>query len=309
MNSKPPLYLPKSPGESRSIVDADERADSRLAKILGVSVREAQRVLKSRSLLIDGVWRTLKKGDRLSVTATIEVPDYQSPGKQRPIANKEALPPILTKGNGWIAVDKPAGTPVHPLNPGEKDTLLNGLISAYPDLSGVGESGLRSGVVHRLDVGTSGAIIFATVESVYRKLRSSFSQHRVEKYYFAVVEGFPKPNGEIELPLYVAQHSPARVRVAPKTSTRRTWPCDLSWRVIRRSGKHSLVEVRIWTGFLHQIRVGLSHMGFPVIGDPIYGKGKLPDRLMLHSGRIRLEEEGIDVQSPYPETWPNLKPK
>ena len=61
-------------------------------------MREAQRVLKSRSLLINGVWRTLKKGDRLSVKATIEVPDYQSPGKQRPIANKKALPLILAKG-------------------------------------------------------------------------------------------------------------------------------------------------------------------------------------------------------------------
>lgn len=303
MSPKLPSYLHKSMGESRSIVDADERADSRLAKALGISVREAQRVLRSRSLLIDGVWRTLKKGDRLSIKASVEVPGYQAPVMRKPIPNPEALPLILAKGEGWIVVEKPAGVPVHPLKQEENGTLLNGLICSFPSLLGIGEAGLRSGVVHRLDVGTSGAIIFATNEVLYRKLRASFSRHRVEKYYFALVGGIPEPSGKILLPLYVAQHSPARVRVALPSSKRRTWPCDLSWRVVQRIGARALVEVRIRTGFLHQIRVGLSHLGCPVVGDSVYGEGKVSDRLMLHSGRIRLEEEGIDVSSPYPQSW------
>jgi 23S rRNA pseudouridine1911/1915/1917 synthase len=239
------------------------------------------------------------KGAPLTAGSRIEVTAFRPPAAQRPIPDPQVPLVILAEGDGWIAVEKPPGTPVHPLAEEERGTLLNALIARAPEILGVGEAGLRSGVVHRLDVETSGALLFATREDRWRKLREAFRRHRVYKRYRTIVVGELAGDEDLVLHLGVTRHRPARVRVRPTGApgSRRT---ALHWRAIQSRGGATLVEVEPVTGFLHQIRVALAHLGHPVLGDAIYGAGGVPDapRQMLHAAAIGYRE--IRVSSPDP---------
>src|SRR5262249_48742973 len=198
---------------------------------------------------------------------------------------------VLARGRGWLAVDKPPGQPVHPLLREEGGTLLNALVARHPELHGVGEGGLRSGVVHRLDVDTSGVVLFATEEEAWQRLRGAFRAHRVDKLYRALVAGRLAGEGAIEPALSVVRHRPARVAVVGGARTGAVGAprlAGLRWRSLAHGRAATLLEVRPRTGFLHQIRATLAHLGHPVCGDPIYGTpgdaSGVP-RQMLHAAR------------------------
>ena len=242
------------------------------------------------------------KGRPLAVGTRVEVAPFTAPESQVPIAEPETPLLILARGPGWVVVDKPAGVPVHPLDPAEKGTVLNALISRYPEMNGIGEAGLRCGVVHRLDVDTSGVLLFATDEQRFASLRGAFRRHRVHKTYRALVQGHLEGEGDLVLHLSVARHSPARVRVVEEDAPefgRKTRRTRLGWRALARLDAATLVEVQPVTGFLHQIRVSLAHLGHPVVGDAIYGgEGGDPARQMLHAAALRYGD--IDVRSEDP---------
>jgi 23S rRNA pseudouridine1911/1915/1917 synthase len=194
---------------------------------------------------------------------------------------------VLSEGDGWIAVEKPAGIAVHPLESGETGTLLNAVASRYPQIIGVGEGGLRSGVVHRLDVETSGVVLFGTNAKAWKAMREAFETHRAKKTYRAIVAGELRGSGREEMALIVAQHRPARVKVveADHPKARR---CDLTWRSIEKLKGATLVEIELGTGFLHQIRVMIAELGHPVVGDKIYGISAIDaPRQMLHASYVR----------------------
>jgi 23S rRNA pseudouridine1911/1915/1917 synthase len=209
---------------------------------------------------------------------------------------------VLAEGPGWVVVDKPAGVPVHPLHENEVDTVLNALIARFPAIHGVGEGGLRSGVAHRLDVDTSGALLFATEEDVWKRAREAFSEHTVEKRYRAIVAGSLEGEGSLEVGLVTARHRPARVRVVdPEEGARGARMSALHWRSLEVFEGATLLEVRPKTGHLHQIRVSLQHLGFPVLGDRTYGPARTPlevPRQMLHAAHLRWGP--VDVDSPDP---------
>jgi 23S rRNA pseudouridine1911/1915/1917 synthase len=209
---------------------------------------------------------------------------------------------ILARGPGWLAVDKPAGVPVHPLDPEELGTIANALVARHPEAVGVGEGGLRSGVVHRLDVDTSGVLLCATREAEWQRLRAAFRSRRVAKVYLALVRGRMARAGDAELRLVTARHRPARVRVAaPDESPRGARPVSMRWRPLAACDAATLVEVRPETGFLHQIRVVLAHFGFPILGDGAYADpatAAAAPRQMLHAARVAVDE--IDAVSPEP---------
>jgi 23S rRNA pseudouridine1911/1915/1917 synthase len=174
-------------------------------------------------------------------------------------------------------------------------------------VQGVGEGGLRSGVVHRLDVETSGVLLFALEESAWQRLRAAFREHRVEKVYRALVAGRVDAAGGAEVGLVLARHRPARVRVLSEEERRRSRGarvCVMSWRPLEHFAAATLLEVRPVTGFLHQIRAVLAQSGHPLLGDRTYAPAEVAaaaPRHMLHAAALRFEE--VAAESPEPEDF------
>jgi 23S rRNA pseudouridine1911/1915/1917 synthase len=294
--AEPPRILRVGPA------DAGARLDAFLAARLGISRKEARRLLAEGAVAVNG--RGVAggaKGDRLGEAACVAVAEFTPRDALRVPAEPEASLRILARGAGWLAVEKPAGVPVHPLRAGERGTLLGAVAARHPEIHGVGEGGLRSGVVHRLDVDTSGVVLFATTAPVWRELRESFTAHRIDKRYRAIVLGALAGGERVELDLVVARHRPARVRVVDAAAGGRR--AVLHWRVLERLGPASLVEVRLETGFLHQIRATFAHLGHPVAGDRAYGPAPEADptraaRQMLHAARLAWGSECVDCPDP-----------
>jgi 23S rRNA pseudouridine1911/1915/1917 synthase len=165
--------------------------------------------------------------------------------------------------------------------------------------------------VHRLDVDTSGALLVATAQPAWERLRRAFRAHEVEKVYRAIVVGRLEREGSVELPLVLARHRPARVRVLgpdeePRSRGARTG--SLSWRPLELYADATLLEVRPRTGFLHQIRASLAHLGHPVAGDRTYGAGRDArgaGRQMLHAASVSWRE--VRAESPDPADFAALR--
>ncbi len=283
--------------------EAGRRLDVFLAERLELSRAQARRLLSRGVVRVDGR-PAPAKGAALAAGARIEIAPFARPEQQRVRAEPERALEILAEGAGWLAIDKPAGVPVHPFAEEETGSVLNALIARRPELHGVGEGGLRSGVVHRLDVDTSGVLLLATRQSSWERLRRAFAEHEVEKVYRALVVGRVEEPGRVALPLVLARHRPARVRVVdaeelPRTRGARV--CELAWRPLEAHAEASLLEVRPVSGFLHQIRVTLAHLGFPVVGDPVYGARHDTTgapRQMLHAARLAWRD--VNAESPDP---------
>lgn len=279
------------------------RLDSFLARVLGISRANARRTLSSGAVSWRGRTADLSaKGAPLQEGDAVEVAAVVDPARAHPLADPDAQLSVLAEGEGWLAVDKPAGTPVHPLSPDETGTLLNLLAAREPGIVGVGEGGLRSGVVHRLDVNTSGVMLFATSEPSWQRLRAAFRSHQVEKVYWALASGRLEGQGELELQLAITQHRPARVRVVAPHDAKpgRGRPTRLRWRTLALGEEASLVEVRPATGFLHQIRASLAHLGHPLFGDLAYGGPEHPlaPRHLLHARELRWREVEAACEPP-----------
>ncbi len=303
---QPSAAPPGPPPASRSFrvsgADAGTRLDAFLAARLCVSRAEARRLLLGGGVSLDG--RPVgggQKGTPVAEGSRVAVGRFTPPAERRPRPEPDAPLGVLGRGPGWIAVDKPAGVPVHPFREEETGCMLNRLVAREPGVVGVGEDGLRSGVVHRLDVDTSGVLIFATEEACWRRLRRAFATAAVRKRYRAIVEGRLQGEGELELALVVAQHRPARVRVARAGEERRARTTRLAWRSLEAGSAASLVEVRPRTGFLHQIRASLAQLGHPVVGDAAYGASSDAPRQMLHAAEASWRD--VRASSPDPEDF------
>ena len=286
--------------------DAGSRLGAFIAKRLWLSLSQTNRLLESGAVTVNG--RTAKrtdKGHKLAAGQVIEITPFDRPGDERAIANDKLNIQVLAENEdeGWLVVNKPAGMPVHPLEPGETDTILNALIARYPHIHGVGEGALRSGVIHRLDVETTGTLLFATKQPAWDRLRKAFRKHKTTKLYRAIVHGKLRGKGSEKLHLVISQHKPAKVRVVASSEKDRPGVrhCDLTWRAVETFSHASLVEINLGTGFLHQIRATFAHLGHPLMGDQHYGgaaKRLDADRPMLHAMRLQFEE--IDVAAPLP---------
>lgn len=279
------------------------RLDVFLAERLELSRAQVRRLLARSAVQVAGrTARARDKGRALAAGEVVEVAAFRAPEHQRIPPEPDAPLLVLARGPGWLAVDKPAGVPVHPFEEEETGTVLGAVAARHPEVQGVGEGGLRSGVVHRLDVDTSGVLLVATEEAAWRRLREAFRRHRVEKTYRALVAGRVEVAGSADLALCLARHRPARVRVvdeAEAADARGVWRVRMSWVPLEVFANASLLEVRPVTGFLHQIRVVLAHAGHPLLGDRTYARGAVADaapRHMLHAARVAFEE--VRAESP-----------
>ena len=182
---------------------------------------------------------------------------------------------ILYEDRDIIVINKPAGLVVHPGAGNQKGTLVGALLHHCKALSGIGGA-LRPGIVHRLDKGTSGAMVVAKNDNAHTNLSAQFKARSVEKRYYALVYGMlPKDSDEIKT--QIGRHVSNRKKMSTKTRHGRM--AETHYKVIKRFGrKLTLVDIKLATGRTHQIRVHMSYLGHPLVGDDLYG-GKATKRL------------------------------
>lgn len=198
---------------------------------------------------------------------------------------------VLYSDDDILVVDKPSGMAVHPSPGFETGAMTDELVRRFPKMAGVG-SKERPGVVHRLDVETSGVMVFALSQRAYLKLRKSFEGHfEVKKTYLAVLHGAPKEKRGTLDTLIGRRADKKRMKVAePGGEGQRA---VTHWEVLSKHGGLALVEFRIDTGRTHQIRVHAAHLGHPVVGDRLYGVADRAPRLLLHA---------VQLEFPHPVT-------
>jgi 23S rRNA pseudouridine1911/1915/1917 synthase len=264
------------------------RLDVVLARELGVSRGWVRKLLDAGQVRLDG--RPAAKGTLLRAGDRIEVAEFARP-EAAPLPNPDLSVRVLLERAGWLAVDKPAGLAVHPLRPDETGTVLNALVARHPEIAGVGEGGLRSGVVHRLDPGTSGVLLFATTDDAWQAARRAFAEQRVEKRYLARVHGRFAEARELRIRL---ESRGDHVRVV--TEGGREAHSEI--RPLESADDQSLVEVRIRTGVRHQIRAALAYLGHPVIGDSRYGSPLVRPRHSLHASVLAIAD--FRAEAPLP---------
>ncbi len=199
---------------------------------------------------------------------------------------------VLYEDSEVIVVNKPANMVVHAGAGHHRGTLVNALLNRFGNLA-TASGAERPGIVHRLDRGTSGAIAVARTDAAHRALAAQFLSREIEKIYLALVHGrIEQPKGSINLS--VARDLHRRTRMTTRRRGGRVAHTD--WRVLARLGDFTLLEVQLHSGRTHQIRVHMSAIGHPIVGDSVYGAPREPlmdgrplpalNRPFLHSARI-----------------------
>ncbi len=184
--------------------------------------------------------------------------------------NKNVKLDIVFQDKNIIAIDKPAGIMMHPGFKNETDTLVNGLIAKFPEIKNVGEDPMRPGIVHRLDKDTSGIIVVARNQKTFESLKDKFKNREISKKYLALVYGHINPEvGTIEKPIARASDYKKQVIASRKTRTK-VRPAITKYKVLKKYKDFDLVEVTPMTGRMHQIRVHLTSIEHPIIGDKKY---------------------------------------
>jgi 23S rRNA pseudouridine1911/1915/1917 synthase len=274
------------------VVGSDEagvRIDRYLAGVLaGQSRSQIQRLIKEGKVRVGEQPVRSNRLVHAGETIVVEIPEPVTAS-----LDGEALDlNIVYQDSDVVVVDKPAGMVVHPAAGHAQGTLVNALLHQVTDLSGIGGE-LRPGIVHRLDRGTSGLMVIAKNDKAHAELARQFHDREVEKEYVALVWGLVQAGRRIDLPIgrdpADRKKMSARARRARSAATRIT-------KALHLPGV-SLLHVAISTGRTHQIRVHLSEIGHPIVGDAVYGgvrrrmAGTLRpvlglDRPFLHAGRL-----------------------
>jgi len=216
----------------------------------------------------------LDAGDRVKVVIPPPPPSPLSP---------EAIPlKILYEDNDVLVIDKPAGLTTHPAPGHPSHTLLNAVLSHFPQLAEISDS-LRPGIVHRLDKDTSGVMLIAKNSVAQANLIDQFKARSVKKSYLVLVKGRLTPErGAIEAPIGRDSHDRKRMAVVAKGREART-----EYKVIKYIDSYTLLEVKPETGRTHQIRVHFAAIGYPVAGDAVYGvKSPYLSRQFIHAYRL-----------------------
>lgn len=292
--------------ESRSLPVPDglegARVDAALAKMLGFSRTFAADVAAAGGVRLDGV--TLDKSDRLRGGAWLEVEWSPKEGpKIVPIAVPELG--IVYDDDDIVVVDKPTGVAAHPSLGWEGPTVVGALAAAGFRIATTGAPE-RQGVVHRLDVGTSGLMVVAKSEQAYSALKRAFKERTVEKIYHAVVQGHPDPlSGTIDAPIGRHPNHSWKFAVTPDGK-----PSVTHYETLEAFPGASLLEIHLETGRTHQIRVHMAAHRHPCVGDPLYGADPtLSARLGLTRQWLHAHELGfahpttgdwVQFESPYP---------
>ncbi len=275
-----------------------ELSRSRLAKLIESGhVKLNDRVCKSKKVLVN-------PGDRLSITVPAPEPQDLKP---------EAIPlDILYEDEHLIIVNKSANLVVHPAPGHPTGTLVHALLFHCQNLAGIGGVE-RPGIVHRLDKDTTGAIVVAKNDLAHQNLQAQLKAKTARREYLGIVHGSLKEeSGSIDLPIGRDRIDRKKMAVIPLEKGGRQ--ALTYWQTVERLGNYTLVEFRLDTGRTHQIRVHSSHIGHPIVGDPIYSSaGSVGVNLCgqaLHARKLTLKHpvsgEEIEAIAPLPDEFNKL---
>lgn len=274
------------------------RLDVALASHLeDVSRAQVKKWIEQGLVLVDGAEarasRLCREGEAVEVRVPEPVPATPEP---------EEIPlTILYEDPHLVVVDKPAWMVVHPSPGHPKGTLVNALLAHCRDLSGIGGVE-RPGIVHRLDIGTTGVIVVAKNDRAHRHLAEQFQARRVKKHYIGIVHGsIPE---DLAIDRAIGRDPIHRTKISSRS--RRAKPALSEIRRLESLPRSSLIEIRIHTGRTHQIRVHLSEVGFPLVGDKDYGAPHNPPTGMSQSEfqplkdfpRPALHAQSLELQHP-----------
>ncbi len=270
---------------------AGERLDRVVAIVLDVSRSVAAAVIDAGGAVVDGDVCISGKL-RLTEGQEVAVDPGAVPEESLPQPDPSVTFKVVHEDEAVVVVDKPAGLVVHPGAGNPDGTLVNGLLARFPDLVGLGRQELgtahRPGIVHRLDAGSSGLLVVARTQRAADALIEQFAAHTATRVYVALVWGYPgAPHGVIDAPIGRSRQDPLKTAVVADGRPSRT-----EYRVLDRFDRPAelaLLECRLETGRTHQIRVHLSSINHPLVGDPVYGqrRPKLQvERPFLHAAEL-----------------------
>ena len=246
--------------------DIGKRIDSYIATNTELSRTNIQRLIEERKILVNlkNTKVSYKVQENDEITIEEEKPNETSLKAQNiPIQ-------VLYEDNDIIVVNKPKGMVVHPANGNPDGTLVNAIMAICKDsLSGIGGE-IRPGIVHRIDKDTSGVLIIAKNDKAHINLSEQIKNHEVEKTYIALVRGLVKEN-EATINMPIGRSTKDRKKMAVRKDGKNA---ITHFKVLERFDNYTLLEIKIETGRTHQIRVHLSEIGYPIIGDEVYSNGK-----------------------------------
>ncbi len=295
---------------------AGERVDAGLARLLGVSRTRVAELAAAGAVLLDG--EVVGKSDRLRAGAWLEVDVAALDGPAVQASPPEPVPGmrVVHEDPDLIVVDKPVGVAAH-ASPGWTGPTVVGALAAAGYTVAAAGAAERQGIVHRLDVGTSGLMVVAKSDRAYSALKRAFKERTVEKVYHAVVQGHPEPTtGTVDAP--IGRHPKADHKFAVTAAGK---PSVTHYEVLEMVPAASMVEVHLETGRTHQIRVHMAALRHPCVGDLTYGADPvLAERLglrrqWLHAVRLGFEHPATGrpfaVTTDYPEdlrvAWDRLR--
>lgn len=265
---------------------AGERVDRYLSAVIADKSRAFwQKLLKDGRVLVNG--KTVKANYVLS--GGDEIWTVLPEAEDLLAVEPEDIPlDIVFEDSDIIVVNKPRGMVVHPAVGNYHGTLVNALLAHCKDLSGI-NGVLRPGIVHRIDKETTGLIVAAKNDKAHRGLVEEWHTEAVSRRYFALLHGnMPEPAGTIEAPIGRHPKDRKKMTVLPEGGRRAV----THYRVVERLGRYTLVECKLETGRTHQIRVHMKYLGYPLVGDVVYGpKGKSAAAvgMLLHSAKLDLQ--------------------
>jgi 23S rRNA pseudouridine1911/1915/1917 synthase len=268
------------------------RVDKALARRFPDAGRKAlARLFADGAVKIAG--KKAAKGDFVAAGDVIELAtDPQSGDALRPVADDTVQLDVLLERADLVAVNKPAGMPSQPLRAGERGTAANGIAARWPECAALGDDVRDGGLVHRLDVGTSGVLVAARTAAAYRALRDGFGGGQIAKTYLAITHGKPVAS---ECEVSLAQRGDHVVVDALNGLAAHT-----TFTVEKTGAEFCLVRCAAHTGRMHQVRAHLAQVGSPIVGDTRYG-GRVIDGegFFLHAATMTLPD-GTQLTAPLP---------
>lgn len=277
------------------------RLDKAIAlKFTDLSRTNIQRLIEEEKVYVNG--KKVKASYKVESGDKVQLEEIEA--KEISLQPQEIPLDIIYEDSDIIVINKQKGLVVHPANGNPDGTLVNAIMNICKDsLSGIGGE-IRPGIVHRLDKDTSGLIIVAKNDKAHINLSEQIKNHEVKKTYIALVRGNVKENeATINMPIGRSKKDRKKMAVSKEGKNAIT-----HFKVIERYEKYTLLEIQIETGRTHQIRVHMSSIGYPVVGDTVYSNGKNPFGIigqMLHAKNLLFKhpitKEELNLEAPLPE--------